>query len=109
METVFTILFNGISLSSILLLAAIGLSVTFGLMRVINMAHGEFIMIGSYTTFLVQNFFIAFLPKSAFDFYYPVAIIFSFLVGVEPPHIKQTDRLAPRFDLGDMCVSLNYN
>ena len=81
METVLTILFNGISLSSILLLAAIGLSVTFGLMRVINMAHGEFIMIGSYTTFLVQNFFIAFLPKSAFDFYYPVAIIFSFIVA----------------------------
>ena len=81
METVLTILFNGISLSSILLLAAIGLSVTFGLMRVINMAHGEFIMIGSYTTFLVQNFFIAFLPESAFDFYYPLAIIVSFLVA----------------------------
>ena len=81
MSTFFTILFNGISLSSILLLAAIGLSVTFGLMRVINMAHGEFIMIGSYTTFLVQNFFIAFLPPSAFDLYYPVAIVFSFLVS----------------------------
>ena len=72
MNTFFTILFNGISLSSILLLAALGLSITFGLMRVINMAHGEFIMIGAYSTFLVQNFFIRFLPASAFDLYYPV-------------------------------------
>ena len=81
MNTFFTILFNGISLSSILLLAALGLSITFGLMRVINMAHGEFIMIGSYTTFLVQNFFIRFLPASIFDLYYPVAIVASFLVS----------------------------
>ncbi|MCR4821456.1 MAG: urea ABC transporter permease subunit UrtB [Treponema sp.] len=81
METVFTILFNGISLSSILLLASLGLSITFGLMRVINMAHGEFIMIGAYTSFLVQNFFIRFLPEKAFDFYYPLAIIFSFLIA----------------------------
>lgn len=75
------ILFNGISLSSILLLAALGLSITFGLMRVINMAHGEFIMLGAYSTFLVQNFFIRFLPASAFDLYYPVAILVSFFVS----------------------------
>lgn len=81
MTTIFTILFNGLSLSSILLLAALGLSITFGLMRVINMAHGEFIMIGAYSTFLVQNFFIAFLPKGAFDFYFPAAIIVSFFVA----------------------------
>ena len=81
MNTFFTILFNGISLSSILLLAALGLSITFGLMRVINMAHGEFIMIGAYSTFLVQNFFIRFLPASAFDLYYPVAILVSFFVS----------------------------
>ena len=81
METVFTILFNGLSLSSILLLAALGLSITFGLMRVINMAHGEFIMIGSYTTFLTQNFFLKFLPSSFFDFYFPVAIVASFIVA----------------------------
>ena len=78
METVFTILFNGLSLSSILLLAALGLSITFGLMRVINMAHGEFIMLGAYTTYLVQNFFLKFVSKGAFDFYFPVAIVFSF-------------------------------
>lgn len=81
METVFTILFNGLSLSSILLLAALGLSITFGLMRVINMAHGEFIMIGSYTTFLTQNFFLKFLPSSLFDLYFPVAIVASFIVA----------------------------
>lgn len=81
METVFTILFNGLSLSSILLLAALGLSITFGLMRVINMAHGEFIMIGSYATFLTQNFFLKFLPRSLFDFYFPVAIVVSFFVA----------------------------
>ena len=81
METVFTILFNGLSLSSILLLAALGLSITFGLMRVINMAHGEFIMIGSYATFLTQNFFLKFLPGSLFDFYFPVAIVVSFVVA----------------------------
>ena len=81
MNTFFTILFNGLSLSSILLLAALGLSITFGLMRVINMAHGEFIMIGAYSTFLVQNFFIRFLPASAFDLYYPVAILVSFFVS----------------------------
>ena len=81
METFFTILFNGISLSSILLLASLGLSITFGLMRVINMAHGEFIMIGAYTTYLVQNFFIRFLPKAAFDLYYPIAIVLSFCVA----------------------------
>lgn len=44
-------LFNGLSVSSILLLAALGLAITFGLMGVINMAHGEFIMIGAYTTY----------------------------------------------------------
>ncbi len=81
MTSILTILFNGISLSSILLLAALGLSITFGLMRVINMAHGEFIMIGAYTTYLVQNFFIRFIPKSAFDIYFPIAIVFSFFVS----------------------------
>ena len=81
MNTFFTILFNGVSLSSILLLAALGLSITFGLMRVINMAHGEFIMIGAYTTYIVQNFFIRFLPASLFDLYFPLAIIISFFVS----------------------------
>jgi urea transport system permease protein len=81
MSSIFTVLFNGLSQSSILLLAALGLSITFGLMRVINMAHGEFIMIGSYTTFIVQNIFISYLPESAFDFYFPIAVIASFVVA----------------------------
>ena len=50
-------LFRGISLGSILLVAALGLAITFGLMGVINMAHGEMIAVGAYTTYLVQNVF----------------------------------------------------
>ena len=45
---IMTVIFNGLSTSSILLITALGLAITFGLMRVINMAHGEFIMIGLY-------------------------------------------------------------
>jgi urea transport system permease protein len=47
--------FQGLSLGSVLLLAALGLAVTFGVMGVINMAHGEFVMLGAYTTFVVQQ------------------------------------------------------
>lgn len=47
--------FNGLSLASILLLAALGLALSFGLMRVINMAHGEFLMLGGYAAFLAQS------------------------------------------------------
>jgi urea transport system permease protein len=53
----FGTLFRGVSLGSILLVAALGLAITFGLMRVINMAHGEMIAVGAYTTYLVQNAF----------------------------------------------------
>ena len=56
MEQFITTLFNGFSLSSIILLTSIGLAITFGLMKVINMAHGEFVMIGAYMTFVVQEF-----------------------------------------------------
>ncbi len=49
-------LFNGLSIGSILLLAALGLAFSFGLMKVINMAHGEFIMIGAYVTYIFQTF-----------------------------------------------------
>ena len=49
--------FSGVSLGSILLLAALGLAITYGLMGVINMAHGELIMIGAYATYVVQNLF----------------------------------------------------
>lgn len=81
MEILVMQLFNGISVSSILLLAAVGLAITFGLMGVINMAHGEFIMIGAYTTYVVQNLFLKYVPESLFDAYSIVAILFSFIVA----------------------------
>ena len=54
--------FSGISLGSILLLAALGLAITYGLLGVINMAHGEMLMLGAYSTWLVQNLFQRFAP-----------------------------------------------
>ncbi len=74
-------LFEGLSLSSILLLAAIGLSVTFGVMGVINMAHGEMIMLGAYTTYVVQQLFLSLLPPGLMDWYLPVAIPAAFLIA----------------------------
>ena len=74
-------LFQGISLGSVLLLAAVGLAITFGVMGVINMAHGEMIMLGAYSTFVVQELFRAFLPVSLFDWYLAVAIPAAFLVS----------------------------
>ncbi|HZF79521.1 MAG TPA: urea ABC transporter permease subunit UrtB [Rubrivivax sp.] len=74
------VLFTGISLGSILLLAALGLAITYGLMGVINMAHGELMMIGAYATWFMQNLFKAFLP-GAFDWYVLAAIPFSFAVS----------------------------
>ncbi len=47
-------LFTGLSIGSILLLTALGLAFSFGLMKVINMAHGEFIMVGAYVTYFFQ-------------------------------------------------------
>ena len=73
-------LFTGVSLGSILLLAALGLAITYGLMGVINMAHGELMMIGAYATYLVQNLFRAHLP-GLFDAYVLVAIPVSFLAA----------------------------
>ena len=73
-------LFYGLSLGSVLLLAALGLAITFGLMGVINMAHGEMLMIGAYATFVVQNLFVEHLP-SFFDWYLIVAIPVSFLAS----------------------------
>ncbi|PKO64375.1 MAG: urea ABC transporter permease subunit UrtB [Betaproteobacteria bacterium HGW-Betaproteobacteria-16] len=76
--------FTGISLGSILLLAALGLAITYGLMGVINMAHGELIMIGAYATWLVQVAFKQMFPEM-FDWYLlvamPIAFITSALVG----------------------------
>lgn len=73
-------LFNGLSLSSIILLTSLGLAITFGQMRVINMAHGEFVMIGAYVTYIVQNIFAMIAPGSMQGIYYILAIPFAFLV-----------------------------
>ena len=76
----------GISLGSVLLLAAIGLAITFGVMGVINMAHGEMIMLGAYSTFLVQEIFRSVVPPELFGFYLlaalPVAFLMSAAMGV---------------------------
>ena len=77
-------LFSGISLGSILLLVALGLAITYGLMGVINMAHGELMMIGAYATYVMQGLFQKYLP-GAFDWYLvaavPVAFCASALMG----------------------------
>ena len=95
-------LFRGLSLGSILLVAALGLAITFGLMGVINMAHGEIIVVGAYTTYLVQNIFGAgaFLPffglnlnipglhlggalyESYFLFAIPISFVVAAIVGI---------------------------
>jgi urea transport system permease protein len=78
-------LFFGLSLGSVLLLAAIGLAITFGVMGIINMAHGEMVMLGAYTTFAVQEVLRAHAP-SLFDwsllFALPLAFIVSGSVGI---------------------------
>ncbi|MBE9010192.1 urea ABC transporter permease subunit UrtB [Pseudanabaenaceae cyanobacterium LEGE 13415] len=72
-------IFSGVSVGSVLLLAALGLAIVFGLMGVINMAHGELMMIGAYTTFVVQN---ALKPLGGFwfDSYIFVALIAAFII-----------------------------
>ncbi|MST67256.1 urea ABC transporter permease subunit UrtB [Lachnospiraceae bacterium BSM-380-WT-5A] len=74
------LLFNGLSLSSIILLASLGLAITFGLMRVINMAHGEFMMIGAYTSYVIQNLLQTWLGNSGADVGYFLSIIIAFAV-----------------------------
>jgi urea transport system permease protein len=73
-------LFNGISIGSVLLLAALGLAIVFGLMGVINLAHGELMMLGAYSTFVVQNIFKGF-GSPLFDTYVLFALPIAFLVS----------------------------
>lgn len=77
--------FSGLSLGSILLLGALGLAITYGVMGIINMAHGELLMVGAYATYGMQTLFRAYLPD-AIDWYLPAAIPVAFfaaaLVGV---------------------------
>jgi urea transport system permease protein len=70
----------GLSLGSVLLLAAIGLAITFGVMGVINMAHGEMVMLGAYTTFVVQNIIRTSFP-GLFDWSLAIALPLAFLVA----------------------------
>jgi urea transport system permease protein len=72
--------FTGLSLGSILLLVALGLAITYGLMGVINMAHGELMMIGAYATYSVQVAFRTYWPEG-FDFYLLAALPASFLAA----------------------------
>ena len=74
------LILDGLSLTSIYFLAAIGLAITFGVMRVINMAHGEFIMIGAYTGYVIQLF----IPNHTISLLiaFPLAFIITFLAGV---------------------------
>ncbi|MDJ1180671.1 urea ABC transporter permease subunit UrtB [Roseofilum sp. BLCC_M91] len=78
-------IFNGISIGSVLLIAALGLAIIFGLMGVINMAHGELMMLGAYTTFVVQNGFRA-MGDSFFEVYIffalPAAFIVAAIMGI---------------------------
>ncbi|MDC1433296.1 urea ABC transporter permease subunit UrtB [Burkholderiales bacterium] len=78
-------LFSGLSLGSILLLAAMGLAITYGLLGVINLAHGEMLMIGAYATYVTQQLFTSFLPNF-FDLYIlaaiPVAFLSAAVIGV---------------------------
>ncbi len=74
------LIFNGLSLSSIILLASLGLAITFGLMRVINMAHGEFMMIGAYTAYVVQGLVSRIFTNSGAGIGYFVSIIIAFAV-----------------------------
>jgi urea transport system permease protein len=83
--TVVGSLLHGLSLASVLLFAALGLAVTFGLLGVINMAHGEMLMLGAYSTYAVQTFFQEHMP-GAFGWYLiaavPVAFVVTMLVGM---------------------------
>ncbi|MEJ1130877.1 urea ABC transporter permease subunit UrtB [Variovorax sp. CCNWLW225] len=74
-----SIIFSGLSYAGVLLITALGLSIVFGLLGVINLAHGEFIMIGAYATFVIEKWLQAYAP-GWFDAYVFVAIPFAFVV-----------------------------
>jgi urea transport system permease protein len=74
------LVFTGLSLGSILLLVALGLAITFGLMGIINMAHGELLMVGAYTTYIIHALFQRYLPEM-FEWYLLAAVPASFIVA----------------------------
>lgn len=71
--------FSGVSLGSVLIVMALGLAITFGLMGVINMAHGEMLMVGAYAALLVQWLFVWALPPSLLPFYFPLGLVAGFI------------------------------
>lgn len=75
-------LFFGLSLGSVLVLAAIGLAITFGVMGVINMAHGELIMLGAYTTYTIQHYILPNFPGVSLILSIPAAFVVAGLVGI---------------------------
>ena len=79
MELIFSQLLDGLSIGSVLLLAATGLAIVFGLMGVINLAHGELMMVGAYVTFVTQNLFKP-LGEGVFQLYYIFALFFAFVI-----------------------------
>ena len=72
--------FSGLSLGSILLLGALGLAITYGVMGVINMAHGELLMVGAYAAYAMQSVFRSYFPQ-AIDWYLPAAIPVAFFAA----------------------------
>ncbi|NNG82290.1 MULTISPECIES: urea ABC transporter permease subunit UrtB [Acinetobacter Taxon 24D] len=108
--------FSGLSTASILLLAALGLAITYGLLGVINMAHGELIMIGAYTTYVVQSLF-----KTHFSGYIdwyliaaiPAAFVVSALIGmliertvIRPLYGRQLETLLATFGVSLILMQL---
>ncbi|MFZ0022405.1 urea ABC transporter permease subunit UrtB [Acinetobacter sp.] len=109
-------LFSGLSTASILLLAALGLAITYGLLGVINMAHGELIMIGAYTTYVVQSLFKSYLG-SYVDWYLivaiPAAFVVSALIGmliertvIRPLYGRQLETLLATFGVSLILMQL---
>ncbi len=80
MTFLFESVFNGMSIGAVLLLTALGLAIVFGIMGVINLAHGELMMLGAYTTFVVQNGFRQ-LGEGWFDAYLFIAVPLAFAVA----------------------------
>lgn len=108
--------FSGLSTASILLLAALGLAITYGLLGVINMAHGELIMIGAYTTYVVQSFFKTHLG-AYLDWYLIAAIPSAFLVSaligmliertvIRPLYGRQLETLLATFGVSLILMQL---
>jgi urea transport system permease protein len=108
--------FSGLSTASILLLAALGLAITYGLLGVINMAHGELIMIGAYTTYVVQSLFKTYMGDML-DWYLIAAIPAAFLVSaiigmvierlvIRPLYGRQLETLLATFGVSLILMQL---